>query len=518
MVRYLSRAAVAAVAALFVFLAIPAPRHALAEDVSSPSSFAICLERSAAAQDVECTITEPIVARTTGTAPINSGLFRAVLPTSRRVNAVIRFERPGCLIWNHTGAAEPTNTSTPVRILELVAPGGLVAGSRVRIESPCIEEWRNGAVGGSSATQVHGISVSGAGVANLSVEASDPDIRVSSTFAGSRPIQGASEHSTLYQSIPSVYAEIPGTEAVVTRPAPVRFGHSVATEADPAAFTANTYPGSGVPGSENNHQMGHYYNKQGTFGAGILDPFEHSWDASWELAYRGTAQTGDKTWVEHNWDFRPPDITVPMTGSSGTFVAGDTLSFSGGGSGRVLSVSGSNPTQTLVYRQNFGRAATGETVTNITRAGGGTLGTLTNTSTVFRPFLFVYDALDNTASFDFQNSPGVANPILSISAGHARTKGRIIPGTVVQGTTALATSAIAAGACDTTNINVTATGALATDSVRWSFAADPGAEAGRLVHSVWTGTNVISFRVCNPSAGSITPAARTVNWIVDRWL
>lgn len=523
MVRYLSGVA-AAVALLLGFLSVVSqgPRPAHAETVSSASSLEICLERSAATADVECVIDEPITVRTIGTATISPGPFAATLPTSRRLNVTIRFARPGCLIWDHQaaspGTGEPANTSTPLRILDIEAPVGLVAGSRLRIENPCVEEWRNGAPGGSASTTVHGIAVRGAGLANLDSKVIEPAIRVASTRTGSRPVSGTTEPETLYQSDPSTYQEVPGTLAVVTSPAGVRFGHSVATEAAPPAFSASTYPGSGVDGSELNHQMGWFYNKQGTFGPLIEDPFEHSFDASWELAYRSTGATGDRTWVEHNWDFRTPDFSVPMTGSSGSFVAGDTLSFSGGGSGVVVSVSGSNPTQTLVYRQNFGRAATGETVTNITRAGGGTLGTLTAAPTSFRPFLFVYDALNNTGGFDFSTSPGQTNPILSVSAGHARTKGRIIPGTVVQGTTVFATSAIAAGACDTTNVNQTATGAVATDTVRWSFAADPGLDAGKLIHSVYAGAGVISWRVCNPTAGSITPGARTANWLIDRWL
>ena len=243
MVRSLSRLA----AGLILAAGACGPLPALSETVSSASSLEICLERSAAAADVECVIDEPIVARTIGTATISPGPFSATLPTSRRLNITIRFQRPGCLIWNHQaafpGTGEPANTTTPLRILDIEAPVGLVAGSRLRIENPCVEEWRNGAAGGSASTTVHGIVVRGAGLANLDSEIIDPSIQVASTRVGSRPVSGTKEPQTLYQSDPSTYQEIPGTQAFVTLPAPVPFGHSVATEASPAAFSANTYPG-----------------------------------------------------------------------------------------------------------------------------------------------------------------------------------------------------------------------------------------------------------------------------------
>ncbi len=116
------------------------------------------------------------------------------------------------------------------------------------------------------------------------------------------------------------------------------------------------------------------------------------------------------------------------------------------------------------------------------------------------------------------------NNVLRLKAGASNvsniptseTDGRAFTMTVATGTRAMATSAISAGACNTADASITATGVLATDVVKFSPNADPGLNSGLLVYSAWAGSGVISFRVCNPSAGSITPAAVTLNWRVER--
>ena len=61
------------------------------------------------------------------------------------------------------------------------------------------------------------------------------------------------------------------------------------------------------------------------------------------------------------------------------------------------------------------------------------------------------------------------------------------------------------------------TGTLTTDSVKWSFNAVPGTgyTAGLQVLNYVT-VNAVNFLVCNPTAGSLTPAAATLNWEVIR--
>ncbi len=91
--------------------------------------------------------------------------------------------------------------------------------------------------------------------------------------------------------------------------------------------------------------------------------------------------------------------------------------------------------------------------------------------------------------------------------------------TVATGTAALGTSAISAGACATA-VNVTATGALATDNAVVDFTADEsgitGYGAGGLRVTKLLSSGNLAIKVCNPTAGSITPAAATLRWRVIR--
>lgn len=89
--------------------------------------------------------------------------------------------------------------------------------------------------------------------------------------------------------------------------------------------------------------------------------------------------------------------------------------------------------------------------------------------------------------------------------------------TIASGTAALGTAAIASGACAAA-VTVAAPGVLTTDVIHWSFNSDPGAITGYsslVVHPYPISGNV-DFRVCNPSAGSVTPSAATLNWRVTR--
>lgn len=89
---------------------------------------------------------------------------------------------------------------------------------------------------------------------------------------------------------------------------------------------------------------------------------------------------------------------------------------------------------------------------------------------------------------------------------------------IALGTVALGTTAVASGACAAPVVG-SATAILSTDVVTFSFNSDPGFIAGysSLTVSAYpvpaTGPG---FRVCNPSAGSVTPTAATLNWRVTR--
>lgn len=90
-----------------------------------------------------------------------------------------------------------------------------------------------------------------------------------------------------------------------------------------------------------------------------------------------------------------------------------------------------------------------------------------------------------------------------------------VAGTVASGTATMTTAAIAAGACGTT-VTVSATGTQTTDAIAFSFNASVGSNPGVLnVHS-WPTANNVNFVYCNPTAGSVTPSAATLNWRVAR--
>lgn len=92
--------------------------------------------------------------------------------------------------------------------------------------------------------------------------------------------------------------------------------------------------------------------------------------------------------------------------------------------------------------------------------------------------------------------------------------------TVGSGTIALGTSAISAGACGTAS-TATVTGAITSDIVDLSFAADPTATTGYIPPSflsivAWPTAGGISVKQCNNTGLSITPSALSLNYKVRR--
>ena len=88
--------------------------------------------------------------------------------------------------------------------------------------------------------------------------------------------------------------------------------------------------------------------------------------------------------------------------------------------------------------------------------------------------------------------------------------------TIASGTAVLGTSPIS-GTSSASVVTKTATGVLSTDSIIWSFNAAPstGYVSGLFIQAYVTTGNV-NFLVTNPTAGSLTPAAATLNWSVIR--
>jgi len=93
---------------------------------------------------------------------------------------------------------------------------------------------------------------------------------------------------------------------------------------------------------------------------------------------------------------------------------------------------------------------------------------------------------------------------------------------VASGTAAMGTSAISSATCATA-VTVAATGVATTDVITASFNGDPTAvtgyvplTTGMLAIIPYPTANNVNFKVCNNTAGSITPGAITLNWRVVR--
>jgi len=94
---------------------------------------------------------------------------------------------------------------------------------------------------------------------------------------------------------------------------------------------------------------------------------------------------------------------------------------------------------------------------------------------------------------------------------------------VASGTSALATGAITNATCATA-VTTAATGALTTDNLIADFPVDPtsttgynpaaAAQALTIIKYITSGN--VNFKVCNFTAGSITPGAVTLQWRVIR--
>jgi hypothetical protein len=94
--------------------------------------------------------------------------------------------------------------------------------------------------------------------------------------------------------------------------------------------------------------------------------------------------------------------------------------------------------------------------------------------------------------------------------------------TIALGTTAMGTAAITSGACASV-VTVTATGTATTDTIAATPNVDPTgvsgygpSASGSLYIQAYPTANNVNFKVCNNTAGTITPAALSLNWAVRR--
>ena len=109
------------------------------------------------------------------------------------------------------------------------------------------------------------------------------------------------------------------------------------------------------------------------------------------------------------------------------------------------------------------------------------------------------------------------------AAGVLAVEGVVLGRVIASGTSALGTSAITSGAAASL-VTTSATGVATTDVVLWGFNTDPNAvtgydaksTSGCLVITAYPTSDNVNFLVSNPTAGSITPGALTLNWKVVR--
>lgn len=118
-----------------------------------------------------------------------------------------------------------------------------------------------------------------------------------------------------------------------------------------------------------------------------------------------------------------------------------------------------------------------------------------------------YDVCRGTSSHNIQ---------CSYSGGAAEALSQ----TVASGTSAMATGALGGGVCAAA-VTTAAANVATTDAITWSFNAAPGTGYGSASGSglhiqSYPTAGTVNFIVCNPTAGSITPAAASLNWRVIR--
>lgn len=98
-----------------------------------------------------------------------------------------------------------------------------------------------------------------------------------------------------------------------------------------------------------------------------------------------------------------------------------------------------------------------------------------------------------------------------------------IASSLIQTPAVLGTGVITSGACAAA-VTITATGVNINDTLTWSPNGDTstltgyGANvAGHLDINAWPSANAVNFKVCNSTAGSLTPHSLQLNWAVVRW-
>jgi hypothetical protein len=222
--------------------------------------------------------------------------------------------------------------------------------------------------------------------------------------------------------------------------------------------------------------------------------------------------------------------STAATGAIEEITLGTNLSFTGttlnatGGAGTVTGVSGTAP---IVSSGGAAPAisitpASGSAPGSMSSADFSKLAGIAAGATANATDAQLRDRATHTGTQAIDTISGLGSGVataLAVNSGSAGALGVVI----ARGTVALGTTAIASGA-NATLIVVAAAGVAATDVIDWGFSTNPNAvtgynaasASGCLVISCYPTAGNVNFVVSNPTAGSITPGALTLNWTVMR--
>jgi hypothetical protein len=180
--------------------------------------------------------------------------------------------------------------------------------------------------------------------------------------------------------------------------------------------------------------------------------------------------------------------------------------------------------QNLVYQWGFGNDSAGNGViadqkNNVTRM----VMPQDALATVATAGIFRYTNTECPAGW--LNNAGLANLLFCKNASDQITFNSVVMAdgvhantlTVASGTLTLGTSSITSLTCATA-VNTVVTGMLATDKVLLSFNAAPSGAylTGLTLLPPDVAGGSFNVRVCNPTAGNLTPPAATLNWSIPR--